>query len=51
MTEVDGFYVHGFGFLDKKTREELFTGASYKFYMAAKYITSKPRTVIPMIHI
>ncbi len=45
---VDDFYIHGFGFLDKKNKNELFEGAKSKFYSMADYITLKPRTVVPI---
>jgi hypothetical protein len=46
--EIGDFVVHGFGFLDKKTHIELFDCASEKFLATAKYVVSKPRTVIPI---
>lgn len=45
--KVNGFYIHGFGFLNKETKEELFKGAHDKFSIAAKYIALKPKTVVP----
>lgn len=45
-TEVNGFYIHGFGFRDKVTRKELFEGAEDKFAIATKYVALKPKTVV-----
>lgn len=42
------FNVHGYGFLNKETGEELFKDAEHKFDLAAGYIASKPRTVVPI---
>lgn len=47
-TANGNFYVHGFGFRDKTTGEGLFEGAMNKFGLAARYVASKPRTVIPL---
>jgi len=46
--EIGDYFIHGFGFLDKETKEELFKGANDKFYMAAKYIALKPKIVVPV---
>lgn len=42
---ANGYYVRGFGFLDKNGKE-MFKGAENKFNAAAKYVSSKPATVI-----
>ena len=44
--EVDSFYAHGFRFLNKESGLELFEGAKQKFDVAAKYVASKPRTIV-----
>lgn len=46
--EIGDYYLHGFGFLDKESREELFTGAKVKFETMAKYVASKQKTVVPL---
>lgn len=46
--EINGFYVHGFGFFDKATGTELFKGASEMFERAANYVANKKRTVVPI---
>ena len=41
------YFIHGFGFLDKETKGELFKGAHDKFDIVAKYIALKTKTVVP----
>ncbi len=45
LEKFNGFYVHGFGFTDKKTGEELFEYSEYSFQKAAEYVAKKACTV------
>lgn len=47
QTTDGNFYIHGFGFRDRTTGQELFEGAMKEFELAAGYVASKPRTVVP----
>ena len=44
-TQIDGYFVHGFGFVSKKTKAEMFEGAKEKFDIVAQYVASKPATL------
>ncbi len=46
---ANGYYVRGFGFLDKKGNE-MFKGAKSKFNAAARYVSSKPATAVHTMH-
>lgn len=50
--EIGGYFVHGFGFLNKDTKEELFEGAKEKFDIAANYVAIKPPTLVdaPLVY-
>ena len=46
--QVGDYYMHGFGFLNKKTNTELFADARNIFRTIAGYIAKKPATTIPV---
>lgn len=48
VTEIGGYFVHGFGFFDKDKGNPLIENAQEKFETAAKYVAALPQTIIPM---
>ncbi len=48
FTENGQYYLHGFGFLEKDTKNELMPYASAKFHAGAAKAASKPVTVMPI---
>ncbi len=47
-TKIRKYYIHGFGFIDKKTGREKFDNARKKFREIARYIASLPPTAVPI---
>ena len=45
---IGKYYIHGFGFVDKYKKLELFENAKKKFVIAASYVAEKSPTVVPI---